>query len=171
MNIFSPESIDSLLEKAESGNRLVGSERKTLRIYLMNTMSGAGNRALRPVVQERISRIRDTQDLKMPGQEGQANDVISAFNRVVKVAPISSDVMRYSCFLYPENIHFFMLEDAAEHVPGLAVLLESSDNATETILSVLKPLEEAGLVKIDRKNEKYSTTEQIQEAIKSKDYS
>lgn len=166
-----PESIDSLLEKAESDNSLIGVERKALRMYLKNTISGAGNSALRPVVQERVSRIRNVLNLRLPGRETNADDVIDAFNRILKEAPISAALMRFSCFLDPRDIPFFLLEASAEDVPGLAELLKTSDNAHATILSVLEPLERNGLVTIDRENEGFSTTPQIQQAIKDKDYS
>lgn len=77
---FKPESIDSLLEKAESGENLIGQERNILRTYLHNTLSGAGNSPLRPIVEVRANRIRHTLDLRLPAiKQGVDRDEIWQF--------------------------------------------------------------------------------------------
>ena len=92
---FQPESIDLLLGRAESGERLIGQERKVLRTYLRNSLSGAGNSALRPIVQERISRIRGTLYSKLTGKEAHANSVLCALMKPANES-INGDEMTHS---------------------------------------------------------------------------
>lgn len=93
-------------------------------------------------------------------------DAINAFHEVFNESPLSADVMRWTCFLEPNQIPFeyFILGSKAA-CPELATLLESSDDTRAALLSVLQPLESKGLIRINTENDMCSTTPQIQQEL------
>lgn len=88
------------------------------------------------------------------------------FKHISDESNVSADVMRFTCFLAPQDIPFELLISGAEEInPELSNILSRSSNTKDAILSVLAPLEREGLVTINIEKETYSTTPEIQQEI------